>query len=198
MRYGCGVERREAARKKGLIPTSRNRRKAKPRGKAFAKGANSLNGEVFRRGVDLIPRGSVSSLYTMVLNDDGELARVLGREKGLKDQPARAARVMIAQSLLRAIRNPARILKALEQIGDRLEGTPVKKVETVGRRSVVFYNSAGPLPPQLVGSGSTPPGPHDVTVPSIAAPLLAPAEVATRLPEEVREIAQRGEGEREA
>ena len=183
------MKRRDVAGGKGLIPPSRRRRKLKPRGKAFAKGANSQNGEVFRRGVDLIPRGSVSSLYTMVLNDDGELARTLGREKTLKDQPARAARVLIAQSLLRAIRSPARVLKALEQIGDRLEGTPVKKVEQVGRRSVVFYNSAGPLPPQLVGSGSTPPGPHEVTAPSIAAPLLAEAP---RLPEEVREIAQRG------
>lgn len=174
------------------LRTRASERTGRPPTNAFKKGTNSVTGEVFRRGADLIPRGTFGSIYRAILEDDGTLARALAEDARRRDAPALAYRVQLARAILRSVRSTPRTAMAVaEQMADRLEGTPVRKVETVGRRSVVFYNSAGPLPPQLVGPSSTPPGPHDVEPPSIAA--APPTEpTAKRLPEHVIEIARAG------
>ena len=155
----------------------------------FPKGQNHLGAPddpPFRRGVDIIPRGSVSLMHKLLLEDDGTLAATLEREARLKDSPARAFRVRYLRSMLKGADKPGSALRIGAEIADRLEGRPVQKVETHRARTVIFYDASKPPPPELVGQGQT----------AASAAAEAPDEPtivpATRLRDEVRTIAQAG------
>lgn len=116
--------------------------KGPPRGKAFEPGANSHTDEVFRRGEDNLPRGSVTLMFKCILHDEREA---------------------LYRAICRKIRRDGSYaLHFLEAAGNRIEGLPVKKVETKqGGYAAVFVFSgqegAPPAPPrQLVGSNASP------------------------------------------
>src|SRR5216110_1146473 len=78
-------------------------------GKPFKPGTNSHNGEVHRRGPDLIARGTVSSLYRAVLDDNGTLEASLVGDTRL--------RARLLKGIIRCIddaKNPRSALFAAE------------------------------------------------------------------------------------
>ena len=148
-----------------------------------------------------------------MLEDDGTL-EALAHDTKAKHKSARSFRVRAAQSLLKAADNPRLIARTLEQMGDRLEGRPVQKVETHRKRTVIFYEAGAPPPelgrpstaPLALAGSSSAPGADDVVdTPvvdtgvainerSIAAPaeLRQPLPPARRLSAEVQRIARAG------
>ena len=118
--------------------------KGPPRGKAFAPGRNGHTDEVFRRGEDNLPRGSVTLMFRCILHDEREA---------------------LYRAIVRKIRRSGTYaLHFLEKAGNRIEGLPVRKVETSGQHfGAVFVFSTpdgrqGPATPsrQLVGAGNSP------------------------------------------
>jgi hypothetical protein len=61
-------------KERSVVPTARRRYGGGGPGKPFAPGTNSHDGQVFRRGSDLIPRGDITSLYPVLMQDDGAIA----------------------------------------------------------------------------------------------------------------------------
>lgn len=137
-----------AARRPKPRPASKGPRKRRPSPKPstgnpghFQPGENSHTGERFVRGPDVLPRGSVSSLYRTILDDDGTLEASIATD--------RSFRAEIARSFLRAARDTESArsgLYAIETIADRLEGRPVQKVEAVNFPQAVFYRQGDPVP----------------------------------------------------
>src|SRR5437879_4867946 len=122
------------------------------RGRPFKPGTNSQTGAVFRRGPDLVPRGTMTVLYEALFNDDGNLAQeLLAIPEGAK-VPLRTA---LARSLLLSAHDPARALGVAETIADRLEGRPVQKVSTEGSHLTSFYKAGDPPPPLLKRAETT-------------------------------------------
>ncbi len=113
-------------------------------GRPFRPGTNNHNSQVFRRGPDRIPRGTIDLLYRTILNDDGDLAAELLAPK-LKDKllPFRRA---LARSLILAANDPRQALAAAETIACRLEGRPVQKFEAGVETCAVFYQQGDPPP----------------------------------------------------
>jgi hypothetical protein len=105
-------------------------------GKPFAKGQNSHNGAVHRRGRDRIPRGTMRLLYQTIWDDDGTLLASL--EEG--DNRFRA---FLIRGFFWAVthRNPLLAILAAETIADRLEGRPVRMQPTVEYPQAIFYRS---------------------------------------------------------
>ena len=80
---------------------------------------------VFRRGPDLIARGSVKLLLDQVMLDEREalyqnLCRIARGEAGL-----------------------AKVLDLTEAIGDRTEGRPVQMTQSVSKRTTIFQRDLG-------------------------------------------------------
>ena len=126
-------------------------------------------------------------LHQMLLDDDGTLAVALEREAKMVDTPARAFRVRYALALLKGLRQPTVALRIGAEIADRLEGRPGQTGKQQRTHTTIFYDTSQPLPPALVGQGETA---GSAAVPSTPEPTI----VATRMPEDVRAIAQAGEG----
>lgn len=140
---------RAEARKPKPRPASKGPRQRRPSSKPppadnaghYPPGHNSHTGETHRRGPDLIGRGTVSSLYTTLLNDDGTLEASL--------QGDNRFRALLAMSFFRAVKdveNPRLGPLAAETIADRLEGRPVQKVEGIVFPQAVFYRQGDPPP----------------------------------------------------
>jgi hypothetical protein len=120
-------------------------------GRPFKPGMNSQTSETFRRGPDRIPRGTITSLYRTVWDDDGDLTAAL-LAPGLvgKLLPARRA---LARAMIRGANGTVgEALKIAETIADRLEGRPVQKVAAEGSHLTVFYKTGDPPPPWLQGT----------------------------------------------
>ena len=108
----------------------------------FKPGSNSHDGAVHRRGPDLIPRGTVTSLYRAILNDDGSLEASLKGETRLR---ARLLRAMIR--CIDDTENPRTAVYLAETIADRLEGRPVQNVEGLVIPQPIFWRDGDPPPP---------------------------------------------------
>lgn len=117
---------------------------------------------MFRRGPDLVARGTVVSLYRTILNDDGTLERSLKKDTSWRAHAAR--------TFFKAVkgRSPRVGILAVETIADRLEGRPVQKIEGITYPQAVFYETGSPLPP-----GITAP-PIEKKEPALT-PMAAPA-----------------------
>ena len=136
-----------------------------PRGRPIKPGCNSQSGEVFRRGPDILLRGSVRKLYEWLLNDDGSMAKAIEHDR------SGSPRVRLMQSALKACDKPSSALHLLEMLADRLEGKPVQSVRLTERRTTIFQ---GP------GMGEQPPaasGPPEIAPPDSGEPTLVPVEL---------------------
>ena len=120
-------------------------------GKPFAPGTNSHDGQVFRRGSDVIPRGEITGLYRVLMQDDGEIAKELlsYTEAEVELLPWR---LQLARSLLLAARDPRQAGLLLEQVGDRLEGRPVQKLRHELPHKTVWYRQGEPVPAEVVAA----------------------------------------------
>lgn len=139
----------ESLRRGLKAPLNRQRRtRAKTGGRDFAPGRNSHDGQVFRRGADNLPRGNITLMFRCILHDEREA---------------------LYQSIVREIRRSGDFaLTFLEKAGNRIEGLPVKKVETQrrGYGAVFVFSDQPPAgsgppaspPPRQIGAGATPPG----------------------------------------
>ena len=120
------------------------RKRAKTGGRDFARGANSHDGTVFRRGKDQIPRGNGTLMLRCVFHDV--------REK-------------LYRNLCRLVDTPKGALAFMQEYIDRTEGRPSKKVETHSdHRSAIFVFTTADgrqvpaTPPrQRVGTSAFPP-----------------------------------------
>ena len=131
------------------MPNPRRRRSGRRGpGKPFGPGTNSHNGQVFRRGADVIPRGDIKSLYRLLMEDDGAIAAEL-----LSYTPRAARklplRLQLGRAMLLGARSPRLAAILAEQIADRLEGKPVQKLHHQVPHATYFYQAGGPKPPQI-------------------------------------------------
>jgi hypothetical protein len=117
-------------------------------GKPFEPGTNSHDGQVFRRGSDVIPRGAIKSLYQALMQDDGTIAAEL-----LSYPPRIAQKLPLFLQLGRAVligaRTPRLAAILMEQIADRLEGKPVQALRHELPHKTIFYRADGPKPPEV-------------------------------------------------
>jgi hypothetical protein len=102
-------------------PSSHDPRGGRGPGRRFRKGHNAHGDEVFRRGPDLIPRGSVDLLFRTLLDDDGGLKRELKRHRTFRHK--------LALGFFRAAEHPRTAILVADRIADRLEGRPTVRTE---------------------------------------------------------------------
>jgi hypothetical protein len=108
------------------------------RGTQFKPGQNSHTGEVFSRGPDQIPRGSVTLMLKTVLLDK---------------------RAAIYENLAELCETPAGALKFVELAADRIEGKPTQRHEHRAARQTIFQRDPDSGPPAAlrVPSGTSVP-----------------------------------------
>ena len=134
----------------------------------FKSGTNSHDGTVFRRGPDVLERGSVLGIQRALLNDeDGALADEVRKSKN------RTLRILLAQAFLLAAEDPRLALLLAVDLRDGLEGKPVQTIRTQVSRQTIIYRAGDPPP------GTPPPRPRQSLAPLPAATTLRhPAEIA--------------------
>ncbi|MBI2323059.1 MAG: hypothetical protein HYU88_13445 [Chloroflexi bacterium] len=110
-------------------------------GKRFPPGQNSHTGEVFRRGPDLIARGSVKLLYSQILLDERE---------------------ELYRQTVRGIGDPRYAMEFLERAADRIEGRPKQTIVASVSRTTVFGPDDRAAEPQPVREGASAPAPDPV------------------------------------
>jgi hypothetical protein len=150
-------------------------------GKPFPKGQNCHHdGVVFRRGPDIIPRGSVRGLLQAVWDDDGDLAQELLSLNGAK-LPYRAAVARAFILVANDVEHPLIAIASVERMADRLDGRPKQATETRQQRVTVMYRRGDPppwRPPEALPRGGQPAVTAEVTAPTEPAcePDLVPME----------------------
>jgi hypothetical protein len=88
----------------------------------------------------VIPRREITGLYRVLMQDDGEVAaELLGYPK--KVVAKLPLRLQYGRALLLSARNPRLALLGMEQVADRLEGTPVQKLRHEVPHVTYFYGS---------------------------------------------------------
>jgi hypothetical protein len=138
-------------KERSVVPTARRRYGGGGPGKPFAPGTNSHDGQVFRRGSDLIPRGDITSLYPVLMQDDGAIAIEL------LSYTAAAARklplrLQLGRAILNAAMNPRLGTIVAEHIADRLEGKAVQKPRHELPHTTYFYRAGDPVPPPVAAA----------------------------------------------
>jgi hypothetical protein len=151
------------------LPQRRHR--AKTGGRDFVKGANSHDGEVFRRTEDQLPRGNFTLFAKCVHHDEREtLYRrfvQIGRTGTNREVLALAELLgnridgLPTKKVKKTVHRSREVLALAELLGNRIDGLPTEKVEKTVHRSAtfVFTNPDGsltPALPQKVGRGATP------------------------------------------
>jgi hypothetical protein len=134
---------------------------------AFPRGQNSHDGVVFRRGPDIIPRGSVVGLLRAVWDDDGDLAQELLSLNGAK-LPYRAP---VARAFILAandVEHPLIAIASVERMADRLDGRPKQATETRPQRVTIMYRRGDP--PPWLPKEVLPPSAQAAATPEVTAP----------------------------
>jgi hypothetical protein len=119
-------------------PSRHDPRGGRGPGRRFRKGHNAHGEEVFRRGPDLIPRGSIDLLFRTLLDDDGGLERELKRYTSFRHQ--------LAHGFFRAAEHPRTAILVADRIADRLEGKPTRRTEKRDIRHTIIYKAGDPPP----------------------------------------------------
>ena len=118
----CWVHQPPRKKKRPLSagPSQRGERR-KTGGRDFKPGHDSHTGEIFRRGLDQIPRGSATLMLKTIAAD---------------------RRQTIYDSLSRLVETPMGALAFLREFADRTEGRPVQKHEVAPARETRFGPAA--------------------------------------------------------
>jgi hypothetical protein len=150
--------KRKNARRALMVRHPEMARPGNDNGKQFQPGTNSHDGEVFRRGANLLPF-SPKELAVRLMKDDGAIAREV-----LED-PNPCLRVQVAKSLLRAAADPALSPRVFSVLRDTIDGQPTKTVVQQKERIVHIWPSDRPLSPELAakfgdGTDATQPPPE--------------------------------------